>query len=50
LLLLYAKGLSSAHNFNCGAHTKHVITVKVSNASGTATASITVNVVPYCHS
>jgi hypothetical protein len=42
--------LSSQHNTNCGGHTTHVVSAKATNASGTATASITINVVPFCHS
>jgi hypothetical protein len=42
--------LSSQHNTNCGGHTPHVVTAKATNVSGAVTASITINVVPFCHS
>jgi len=45
------KPLSSQHNTNCGGHTPHtVIATAKNNLGGTASVSITVNVVPYCHS
>jgi hypothetical protein len=45
------KPLSSQHNTNCGGHTPHTVTAKAkNNLGGTASVSIMVNVVPYCHS